>query len=418
MFTDKRHLLLLLCILTLALAPTVFAQDWPQWRGPRRDGVVTGFTAPATWPAQLKQKWKIQAGAGHSSPIVVGKRIYLHSRVDDNEVVRAVDLDTGKQLWQDSYAVAYQMNPAATGHGKGPKSTPVVSQGKLYTFGITNVLSCYNAMTGKLLWRKEYKPQFKNLVPDFGTAMSPIVDRGLLILHAGGSNNGALLALDANTGAEKWRWNGDGPAYASPIVVELLGKRQIVTQSQVNIIGVAEDNGALLWKLPFETAYLQNIVTPLQYKDLLIFSGIDKGVFAIRLSHSNNTWKPEQVWMNKEVSMYMNSPVLVGNALCGLSHKNKGQYFCLDPNTGKTLWTSDPRQGENAALLATAPTAGGLVYALDTDANLKIFRVSNKGLQELKRYTVADSATWAHPVLTGNRVVVKDVGTLAVWGVE
>ena len=114
--------------------------------------------------------------------------------------------------------------------------------------------------------------------------------------------------------------------------------------------------------------------------------------------------------------MYMNSPVLVGNALCGLSHKNKGQYFCLDPNTGKTLWTSDPRQGENAALLATA--AAGLVYALDTDATLKIFRASNKGLQELKRYTVADSATWAHPVLTGNRVVVKDAGTLAVWAVE
>jgi outer membrane protein assembly factor BamB len=396
------------------LTQLALAQDWPQWRGPRRDGVVTGFTAPQSWPAQLKQRWKVQVGAGHSSPVVVSKRVYLHSRVDENEVVRAFDLDTGKQLWQDSYAVPYQMNPAATGHGKGPKSTPVISNGKLYTYGITSVLSCYNAATGKLLWRKEYKPQFKNLVADFGTAMSPVVDRGLLILHAGGNGNGALLALDANTGAEKWRWNGDGPAYASPIVVELGGKRQVVTQSQRNIIGVAEDNGALLWKIPFETAYLQNIVTPLQYKDLLIFSGIDKGVFAVRLSHSNNAWKPEQVWMNKEVSLYMNSPVLEGDVLCGFSHKNKGQYFCLDPNTGKTLWTSDPRQGDNAALV----TAGGLVYALDTDANLKIFRASNKGLQELKRYTVADSATWAHPVLTGNRVVVKDAGTLAVWAVE
>lgn len=400
--------------LLLSFAAVALAQDFPQWRGPNRDGIITGFTAPATWPAQLKQRWKIQVGAGHGSPVVVGQRVYLHSRVDDNEVVRAVELNTGKQLWQDSYAVAYQMNPAAMGHGKGPKSTPTFSNGKLYTFGITGTLSAYDANSGKLLWRKEYKPQFKNLEPDFGTAMSPLVDRGVLYVHAGGSNNGALMALDANTGAEKWRWAGDGPGYSSPIVVEALGKRLIVTQSQQNIIGLWADNGTLLWKLPFETVYVQNIVTPLQYKDLLIFSGIDKGVFAIRLSYNNSQWAADQVWMNKEVSMYMSSPVLVGEVLVGLSHKNKGQYFCLDPNTGKTLWTSDPRQGENAALL----TAGGLVYALDTDANLKITRASAKGLQDVKRYNAASSATWAHPALTGKLMVVKDAGTLAAWAIE
>lgn len=400
--------------LLLSFAAVALAQDFPQWRGPNRDGIITGFTAPATWPAQLKQRWKIQVGAGHGSPVVVGQRVYLHSRVDDNEIVRAVDLNTGKQLWQDSYAVAYQMNPAAMGHGKGPKSTPTFSNGKLYTFGITGTLSAYDANSGKLLWRKEYKPQFKNLEPDFGTAMSPLVDRGVLYVHAGGSNNGALMALDANTGAEKWRWAGDGPGYSSPIVVEALGKRLIVTQSQQNIIGLWADNGTLLWKLPFETVYVQNIVTPLQYKDLLIFSGIDKGVFAIRLSYNNSQWAADQVWMNKEVSMYMSSPVLVGEVLVGLSHKNKGQYFCLDPNTGKTLWTSDPRQGENAALL----TAGGLVYALDTDANLKITRASAKGLQDVKRYNAASSATWAHPALTGKLMVVKDAGTLAAWAIE
>jgi outer membrane protein assembly factor BamB len=403
-----------LSICFIFVAQLASAQDFPQWRGPNRDGVVTGFTAPATWPAQLKQRWKIQAGIGHSSPVVVGQRVYLHSRVDDNEVVRALDLNTGKQLWQDSYAMAYQMNPAAMGHGKGPKSTPVVSNGKLYTFGITGTLSAYDANTGKLLWRKEYKPQFKNLEPDFGTAMSPLVDRGVLYVHAGGSNNGALMALDANTGTEKWRWAGDGPGYASPIAIEALGKRLIVTQSQQNIIGLWADNGTLLWKIPFETAYVQNIVTPIQYKDLLILSGLDKGVFAIRFGYSNEKWTTEQVWMNKEVSMYMSSPVLVGDVLVGLSHKNKGQYFCLDPNTGKTLWTSDPRQGENAAIL----TAGGLVYALDTDANLKITRASAKGLQDVKRYSAASSATWAHPALTGKSLVVKDAGTLAAWALE
>ncbi len=407
-------LALLLFASILTLTQSAPAQDFPQWRGPNRDGVVSGFNAPAAWPAQLKQRWKIQAGIGHASPVVAGQRVYLLSRVDDNEVVRAVDLNTGKQLWQDSYSVTYQMNPAAMGHGKGPKATPVVSNGKLYTFGITSVLSCYDAANGKLLWRKEYKPQFKNLEPDFGTALSPLVDRGVLYVHAGGSNNGALLALDANTGAEKWRWAGDGPGYASPLAVDAHGKHLIVTQSQQNIIGVLADNGALAWKIPFETQYVQNIVTPLVYKDTLIFSGLDKGVFAIRLGLSNDKWTTEQVWLNKEVSLYMSSPVMTGNVLVGLSHKNKGQYFCLDPNTGKTLWTSDPRQGENAALL----TAGGLVYALDTDANLKITRASAKGLQELKRYSAASSATWAHPALTGKLIVVKDAGTLAAWAVE
>lgn len=406
--------LLLSALITVSLAQLAFAQDFPQWRGPNRDGVVTGFTAPATWPVKLKQVWKIQAGAGHASPVIAGQRVYLHSREGDNELVRAFDLATGKQVWQDSYAVPYQMNPAAMGHGKGPKSTPTLSNGKLYTFGITGTLSAYDATNGKLLWRKEYKSQFGNKEPDFGTAMSPLVDRSVLYVHAGGSGNGALLALDANTGAEKWRWNGDGPGYASPIALDALGKRLIVTQSQQNIIGLWADNGTLLWKLPFETAYVQNIVTPIQYKDLLILSGLDKGVFAIRLGYSNNQWTTEQVWLNKEVSMYMNSPVLVGDTLVGLSHKNKGQYFCLDPNTGKILWTSDPRQGENAAML----TAGGLVYALDTDANLKITRATAKGLQPIKSYTVADSATWAHPALTGKRVVVKDAGTLALWAVE
>jgi outer membrane protein assembly factor BamB len=127
---------------------TIFAQDWPQWRGANRDGVVTGFTAPNTWPDQLKQIWKAPVGVGHSSPLVIGARIYLHSRQAENEVAAAYDLNTGKTIWQNSYPIAYTMNPAAAGHGKGPKSTPVYSNGKLYTLGITGVLSCYDTAKG------------------------------------------------------------------------------------------------------------------------------------------------------------------------------------------------------------------------------------------------------------------------------
>jgi outer membrane protein assembly factor BamB len=399
-----------LTILALLLQP-VFAQDWNQWRGANRDGQIQGFVAPKTWPEKLQQKWKVNVGIGHASPVVVGKRVYLHARQDEREVALCLDLETGKTLWQDAYAAAYTMNPAATGHGKGPKSTPVVSNGKLYTLGITGVLSCYDAASGKLRWRKEFSKRFKETAPDFGTAMSPMVYQGLLLAHVGGSNSGGFIAFDAETGAEKWAWTSDGPGYASPIMVDLVGKRQVITQSQKHIVSLWADNGYPLWTMPFETAYVQNIVTPMQWKDLLIFSGIGKGVFAVRPAWRNNTWATDKVWHNNDVSMYMNSPLISGDLLFGLSHKQKGQFFCLDLNTGKTLWTGDGRQGENAAMVM----AGNVLFSLTNDADLIVSTVSSKGPSVIKRYHVADSPTWAHPVIVGNRILIKDEKTLALW---
>ena len=225
------------------------AQDWPQWRGPHRDGVVAGFRAPKKWPGQLKQIWKVAIGEGHSTPVVSAGRVYTIARQGEQEVIAAYNLADGKLLWKDSYPAAYRMNPAATGHGKGPKSTPVIAEGKLCTLGITEVLSCYDLATGKLKWRKEFGSQYKQTSPTFGTAMSPVIDRGLLIAHVGGPGQGALTAFDLNTGAVKWNWADDGPAYASPVIAEFGGVRQAITQSQSNVIGVATTNGALLtWR--------------------------------------------------------------------------------------------------------------------------------------------------------------------------
>lgn len=389
------------------------AQDWTQWRGANRDGAVTGFVAPKVWPEQLKSKWKIQVGVGHASPLVVGKTVYLHSRQGENEVVAAYDLETGKVIWKDSYLVDYTVNAAATEHGKGPKSTPVFSGGRLYTLGITGVLSCYDTAKGKLAWRKDFGRRFGEKAPDFGTAMSPMVDKGLVILHAGGNNKGGLVALDAVTGNEKWAWTDDGPGYASPIAVEIAGKRQIVTQSRKHIIGIWADNGGLLWKIPFDTEYVQNIVTPIQFRDLLIFSGINKGVFAVRVGWKDK-WLTETVWQNKEVGMYMNSPVLSGNLLFGMSHKNKGQFFCLDATTGKTIWTGDPRQGENAAMLI----AGDTIFSLTNNGELILSSAAAKGATAIKKYKVADSETWAHPAIVGKRILVKDQNSLALLSLE
>jgi outer membrane protein assembly factor BamB len=405
---------LFLIVALFLIGKSSLAQDWTQWRGANRDGRVTSFNAPKTWPEQLKRKWKIDVGFGHSSPVVVGKKVFLQSRQGEQEVTSCFDLETGKLLWKDEYSAPYQMNPAAFGHGKGPKSTPVVANGKLYTLGISGILSCYDTATGSVKWRKEFSKQFKTTSPYFGTAMSPIVDRGLLIAHLGGHDSGALMAFDAETGAEKWSWKGDGPGYASPIVVELAGVRQVVTQSQQNIIGVNVANGELLWQLPYTTEYVQNIITPVVYKDLLIISGINKGTYAARFTKTNGKFKPETAWTNPEISMYMSSPVLNGDYLYGLSHKKKGQFFCLDARTGATLWTSDGREGDNAAILS----ADSLLFLLDEGAELTIAKADAKKYEVLKTYTVAQSATWAHPAIIGKQILIKDYSSLSLWSIE
>ncbi len=301
-------------IALVACAFSLSAADWTEWRGPHRDGALNG--EPKSWPEKLNVKWKIEVGEGHASPILVGSTIYDFARADSQENLYAINLADGKVRWKQQYPASAKVSPAANGHGPGPKSTPLYANGKIYTLGLSGVLSCWDAETGKLAWRKESK-EFKAPNPIFGTAVSPIIDRGMLIVHLGGDKAGALQAFDPGTGKEIWSWTGDGPSYASPIVVELAGVRQVVTQTQVNIVGIEEASGKLLWKIPFTTAYEQNIVTPLLYKDTLIFSGLDKGVFAVRLAKNGSEIAPKTVWENKDASMYMNSPVLSGDVLFG-----------------------------------------------------------------------------------------------------
>ena len=266
----------------LLFATPLYAQDWPQWRGPNRDGGVTGRFSE--WPKALKEQWKVTVGVGHASPVVVGNKIYIFARQGEEETLLSLDAATGKEIWKSSQPISYKMHEAATGHGKGPKSTPVVSNGSVFTLGISGVLSAHEARTGKLKWRHEFSKQYPNTSPLFGTAMSPIVDKGVLIAHVGGHDKGALTAFDAETGEVKWTNDLDGPAYASPILVTLANKRQFVTFMQKDFVGVDAATGKLLWKLPAKTQYDENSVTPISYKDMLIFSRMDQGVFAIRLA--------------------------------------------------------------------------------------------------------------------------------------
>jgi outer membrane protein assembly factor BamB len=384
--------------------------DWPQWRGPNRDGTIASFTEPKSWPEKLTRKWKVEVGLGYASPVLVGGRVYLFSRQGENEILQALNADTGAKIWDSSYPATFTVSPAAARHEKGPKSTPTFADGKLFTLGMTGIVSAFDAATGKRLWQTP--PSQPG--PLYHTSMSPLVDRGLAIVHVGSHNQGALTAYDVNTGAVKWHWDGDGPGYGSPIVAEFDGLRQIVTFTQDNLVGVSASTGALLWKRRFETNYTQNCITPLLYGQTVIVSGLDKGVTAFKVLKKNGQWDTENVWENTDVSMYMTNGVIVRDTLVALSHKNSGQFFALDARTGKTVWKSAPRQATNAAIVR----AGDLLFVLKDDAELLVTRSGPKGLETARTYTVADSATWAEPVVSGNRVFVKDVATLALWTVN
>jgi len=350
----------------------------------------------------------VDVGLGYAAPVTVGNRVYMFTRQEPDEVLRALDVDTGKVIWEAKYPAPYKPNPAATGkHGTGPKSTPAIANGKIYTFGMSGIVSAFDLSTGKQLWQKPGTP----IQPMYHTAMSPVVDRGVVFLHVGGHSNGALTAFDANTGDVKWTWTGDGPAYGSPIVADLAGIRQVITFTQENLVGVSAASGELLWRRPYSVRATRNAVTPVLFKDSLIVSGLGMSVTAFRIVRQDKTYAIENVWENADVTMDMSTGVIIGDRLFGFSPRNSGQYFALDAATGKTLWVSEPRQAENAAVVR----GGNLWFALEDDAELLVMRSSANAFEPLRRYSVADSATWAQPVLSGNRLLVKDVSSVALW---
>jgi outer membrane protein assembly factor BamB len=394
-------------VFAVVLGVSVRTQDWPQWRGPARDGHIEGFRAPATWPKELTKRWTVDVGAGYATPLVVGDRVYIFTRQGDDEMMRALDPATGKELWRTSYPAPFKMNPATAPHGPGPKSTPAFANNRLFTLGISGIVTAWDARTGARIWQRPAGP----VEPLYHTGMSPLVVGDLVVFHVGGHDNGALTAFDVASGKERWSWTGDGPAYSSPLLFNLSGTPQIVTFTQKYFVGVSAADGKLLWRRPFTTPSTTTSQTPILYKDTVIEMGRNNGVTAFRAMPGSGEWPTSNVWHTDEVSMHLSDAVAIDGVLFGFSHLNSGQYFALDLDTGRVLWKSEPRQGNHAAIVR----AGNTIISLEDDSDLIVLRNSRERFDPIARYKVAPTDTWTQPVVSGNRIFVKDVSSLTLW---
>ena len=255
------------------------------------------------------------------------------------------------------------------------------------------------------------------VLPDYGTATSPLIDfdnlngRSSVIAHLGGNENGALTSFDAATGKPRWQWNGDGPGYGSPIIATFGGVRQVIAQTQKFLVGLDASNGVLLWQLPFTTDFDQNAFTPVVFQDLLICAGIDWPLTAIRPKLAGGTWTAELVWTNPQTPMFMSSPVLVGRTIYGLTTRSRGQFVAIDGASGKMLWNTQGREGENASMLGSP----SWLLAATTDGNLVVARANPQKYEEVRRYQIAQSAVWAHPAITDSSIIVKDADKVICW---
>lgn len=395
--------------LVIWIAPLA-AQDWTQWRGPARDGLIRAFKEPASWPMTLTKRWNVEVGTGYATPLVVGDRLYVFTRQGDNEVMTAFDAASAKVLWRTSYPAPFKMNPATAPHGPGPKSTPTLAGNRLFTLGISGIVTAFDAASGKQIWQRPAGP----VEPLYHTAMSPLVVGNQMILHVGGHDKGELTSFDVATGKVRWTWNGDGPAYGSPLLFDLGGTPQVVTFTQKNFVGVSLEDGKLLWQRPFTTPSNTTSQTPLLYKDMIIQMGRNNGVVAFRVAPGNPEWTTTEVWKTEEVSAHMSDAVAVDNVLFGLSHLNSGQYFALDLDSGKVLWRSEPRQAAHAAI----SRAGNTIFSLEEDSELVVIRLNREKFEPITRYKVATSDTWSQPVISGNRIFVKDVSSLTLWTIS
>jgi outer membrane protein assembly factor BamB len=408
-----QHLLVVVAALAVgSVMPRAAADDWPQWRGPARTGILPAADSPMAWPEALKKGWSVPVGEGYSSPVVAAGRVFVHGRRATEETVSAIDLASGKVMWEQKYAAPANKNPYAKSMALGPYSTPLAADGRLYTLGTTAVLSAWNASTGALVWRKDFSSTIDTSKLFCGTATSPLRTKESVIVHVGDDRRGAIAAFDPATGKEQWTREVAGAGYASPVELTIGGVRQIVSMTTRSVVGIESSSGALLWEFPFQDEWNETIVTPIVTDSGIVVSGVRQGTRALDVTRAGNTWTVKQKWHTPDVTMYMSSPVLAGGTVYAHSTKRKGQFVAFNPADGQIRWTTEGRAGTTASVIA----AGNYLLFLASESEMSVAQLDATAYKEVRRYTVGTSATYAHPVVLRDRLIVRDATHVTVWG--
>ena len=407
----KKHLIHLGIFATTFALP-VLAADWPQWRGPSRDGISTESGWSVSWPKEgLKQSWKAEVGAGYGAVSVSKGRLYVMGNTADKDTVYCLDASTGKEVW----AFSYDCTAKDPNGYHGTRSTPTVDGDLVFTTSRQGHLFCLGAGDGNVKWSKEFQKDFGGKTPTWGFSISPLVENGLVIVEPGGSG-AAVVALKKDTGEEAWKSDGPPAGYSSPVTYTLNGERFIAVFSAQGGAGRRLSDGKEVWSFPWKTSYDVNAATPIvDGSKVFISSGYGTGCAL----YDVGTNSAQEVWKNKNMRNHVNSCVLWKGYLYGF---DEGLLKCLDFNTGEVKW-SEGKYGKGSLMLAD-----GKLLLYSERGQLGLAEASPEGYKELAFVQAlqvrqsypggAAKQTWAMPVLANGKVYCRSQDDLVCLDVK
>jgi len=368
-------------ILTASLVCTVAgAADWPQWLGAKRDGGTSESVEP--WTQAPKTIWTAKVGIGFSTPVVAAGRVFVHARVNgqEREEMIAFDAKTGKELWKTGYDRTQYISVLNT----GPQATPAVAGGRVYAFGITGVLSCFEAESGKLVWQVDTFPKFKAALPQFGVCCSPVVVGNRVVVAVGGKGS-SVVAFDTKTGEVAWQALDERANTSSPILFAAKGRPvpDIVFMTTLRVVGLDALDGSVNWEHPLPFQPSGTAPTPILSGDLVVTSTMQNGTTGIRLKVDEKV-TCEMAWQGKNLSGYFSNGVAAGAKLYLVTNTLKplprADLACVDLATGKPLWK---KEAVGYFHFAMVRTANGKLLLLDDSGKLKLLDAETAEYREL-----------------------------------
>jgi len=403
--------------LTIALVPAAglpaqgpAPADWPQWRGPDRDGISRDTGLLTTWPAAgPPQVWgAANLGAGYGSVAVAGDRVYVQGMRNRQSVVTSLNRTSGAVVW--THAVG---RSGTNDRGSGPRSTPTVDGDRLYVLTENGDLACLRVRDGSVVWQRNVLDDFRGRNINWLMSESPLVDGTLVIVTPGG-RNAAMVALDKLTGKTVWasRELSDEAGYASPIVADVQGVRTIMTLTAEAGVGVRASDGTLMWRHRSVANQTANVATPVYSASRVFYSSAyGQGGALLSLRASEGTVRAQEVYFTRDMQNHHGGMVLLDGYLYGY---NNAILTCLEFATGKVMWRH--RSVGKGAVTA----ADGHLYIVSENHVVGLAEASPSGYREKGRFGIRDQGlpSWAHPVVTGGRLYVRNQGTLAVYDVR